>query len=119
MSRAFCRLAHGQQKLVLLCRALVKRPRLLLLDEPTHGLSSANRHRLLGMLSTLAADPSIALVLVTHRQDEIEQLGFGNVLRLDAAGAERERERDWCAGAVGEEQEERKDARGGELVQGG
>ncbi|EOD10717.1 hypothetical protein EMIHUDRAFT_215521 [Emiliania huxleyi CCMP1516] len=91
--RDFFRLSFGQQKLVLLCRAVVKRPRLLLLDEPTHGLSSANRHRLLGMLSTLAADPSIALVLVTHRQDEIEQLGFGN--------------------------EERKDARGGELVQGG
>jgi len=79
---------------------VVKRPRLLLLDEPTHGLSSANRHRLLSMLSTLAADPSIALVLVTHRQDEIKQLGFGNVLRLEAAGA------------VGEEQEEKTDAGG-------
>ena len=107
MSQTFFHLSHGQQKLVLLCRALVKRPRLLLLDEPTHGLSSANRHRLLGMLSTLAADPSIALVLVTHRQDEIEQLGFGNVLRLEAAGAVRG------------EQEERRDAGGGEYVQGG
>ena len=60
------------------------------------------------MLSTLAADPSIALVLVTHRQDEIEQLGFGNVLRLEVAGAERERERDLCSGAVGEEARSRR-----------
>ena len=34
------------------------------------------------MLATLAADQNIALVLVTHRQDEIDLLGFENVLRL-------------------------------------
>ena len=80
--RNFFNLSFGQQKLVLLCRAVVKKPLLLLLDEPTHGLSSVNRQRLLGMLSTLAEDATIALVLVTHRQDEIEQLGFEQVLRL-------------------------------------
>jgi molybdate transport system ATP-binding protein len=82
--RNFFHLSFGQQKLVLLCRAVVKSPRLLLLDEPTHGLSSVNRQRLLGMLSTLAGDVTIALVLVTHRQDEIDQLGFEKVLRLDS-----------------------------------
>ncbi|KAL1527647.1 hypothetical protein AB1Y20_009033 [Prymnesium parvum] len=81
-SRNFCHLSFGEQKLVLLCRAMVKQPRLLLLDEPSHGLSSANRTRLLRMLSTLADDPDVALVHVTHRQDEVEELGFSNVLQL-------------------------------------
>ena len=39
---SFTRLSLGQQKLVLLCRALVKRPRLLVLDEPTHALSRSS-----------------------------------------------------------------------------
>jgi len=34
------------------------------------------------MLSTLADDPDVALVHVTHRQDEVEELGFSNVLQL-------------------------------------
>lgn len=61
---------------------MVKKPRLLLLDEPSHGLSSENRDRLLSILSILAADPEVAIVHVTHREDEIAKLGFSNVLRL-------------------------------------
>jgi molybdate transport system ATP-binding protein len=80
----FFHLSHGQQKLVLLCRAMVKNPRLLLLDEPTHGLSGHNKERLLYTLSVLADDPNVAVVYVTHRQEEIDALGFDNVLQLGA-----------------------------------
>ena len=81
-SQNFFDLSHGQQKLVLLCRAMVKSPRLLLLDEPSHGLSGLNRDRFLGMLQVLAADKSVAIVYVSHRQDELDALEFDNVLRL-------------------------------------
>ena len=60
----------------------MKRPRLLLLDEPTHGLDPENRDRLLAMLGTLTDDPTVAVVYVTHREDEIEALAFENVFRL-------------------------------------
>ena len=80
--RDFFELSHGQQKLVLLCRAVVKRPRLLLLDEPSHGLSYENRDRLLSMLAVLAEAPDVAVVYVTHRHEEFDALGFENVLSL-------------------------------------
>eukprot|EP00928_Gymnodinium_smaydae_P076139 TRINITY_DN59126_c0_g1_i1.p1 TRINITY_DN59126_c0_g1~~TRINITY_DN59126_c0_g1_i1.p1 ORF type:complete len:633 (+),score=65.85 TRINITY_DN59126_c0_g1_i1:75-1973(+) len=75
-------LSHGQQKLVLLCRAMVKQPRLLLLDEPTHGLSGHNRDRLLAALRTLSRNPDVAVIYVTHRLDEIDALDFDNLLHL-------------------------------------
>merc|ERR1719183_1114357 len=78
----FFELSLGEQKLVLLCRAMVKHPRLLLLDEPTHGLSGHNRDRLLDALVTLSEKPDVAIVYVTHRSDEVDALGFENVLDL-------------------------------------
>ena len=83
----FFHLSHGQQKLVLLCRAMVKPPRLLLLDEPTHGLSGMSKERLLHTLSLLADDPHVAIVYVTHRQQEIDTLGFEHVLNLGASSS--------------------------------
>ena len=81
-SKEFRHLSFGQQKLVLLCRAMVKQPRLLLLDEPTHGLQGDMRGRLLQMLSGLVDDPNVTIIYVSHHQDEIDSLGFENVLQL-------------------------------------
>ena len=78
----FASLSFGQQKLVLLCRAMVKAPRLLLLDEPTHGLQGDMRKRLLAMLSGLADDGDQTIVYVSHHRDEVDALGFENVLQL-------------------------------------
>jgi iron complex transport system ATP-binding protein len=70
--RAFGVISEGERQRVLLARALMSRPELLLLDEPAAGLDLGARERLLASLGALAADPSVpAWVLVTHHAEEI------------------------------------------------
>ena len=66
----FQRLGYGAQRLVLLARALIKVPRLLLLDEPTQGLDEASRAALLDLLEAVAADRLCTILYVSHRADE-------------------------------------------------
>ncbi|MGC8462298.1 MAG: ABC transporter ATP-binding protein [Acidimicrobiales bacterium] len=71
-TRPFGLLSEGERQQVLLARALMGRPELLLMDEPAAGLDLAARERLLARLATLAADRSTPpLVLVTHHLEEI------------------------------------------------
>ena len=79
---SYGRLSLGQQKLALLARALVKSPRLLVLDEPTHALSRASRGRFLGALAAVRDEPDVAVLYVTHRRDEIAALAVDRVLDL-------------------------------------
>lgn len=69
---AFGLLSEGERQQVLLARALIADPELLLLDEPAAGLDLSARERLLSRLASLAADPATPpLVLVTHHTEEI------------------------------------------------
>ena len=65
-ARPFLTLSHGQRRRVLLARALVGRPDLLLLDEVLNGLDAASRRALLRALNAIR-DRRIAWVLTTHR----------------------------------------------------
>ena len=67
---AFHRMSYGEQRLVLIARALVKSPLLLVLDEPTQGLDEVNRSRVLNLLTTLEAREHTTLIFVSHRLDE-------------------------------------------------
>jgi len=58
-------LSGGQQQRMFLARALVRRPQLLLLDEPTSGVDVQTRHEVLHLLAGLA-DEGIAVLLTTH-----------------------------------------------------
>ncbi|MDQ1438586.1 MAG: manganese transport system ATP-binding protein [Acidimicrobiaceae bacterium] len=58
-------LSGGQQQRVFIARALLNRPQLLLMDEPTSGVDVRTRHDILHLLSDLNAD-GLAVVVTTH-----------------------------------------------------
>jgi molybdate transport system ATP-binding protein len=74
-------LSAGLQRMVLLARALVKGPRLLLLDEPCQGLDAAHRRVFVKAVDDLIRDGGVTAVYVTHREEEIPP-SIRRVLRL-------------------------------------
>ena len=93
--REFATLSNGEQKRVLIARALMARPDLLLLDEPGAGLDLGARERLIASLSGMAGrEEGLTVVLVTHHVEEIPP-GFDRMLILSEGSV-------IAAGAIGE-----------------
>jgi ABC-2 type transport system ATP-binding protein len=83
-------LSGGQRRRVEIARALLHRPQLLLLDEPTVGLDIASRQFLLDHVRTLCRDEGLAALWATHLIDEVDAEGQVVVLhrgRVLAHGA--------------------------------
>lgn len=83
-------LSAGYQRMALVARALVKRPKLLILDEPCQGLDPENRTSVLQAVEHIGRQGQTTLLYVTHRFDEIPQcvtyvleLHEGRVLKKD------------------------------------
>jgi len=69
-SMPFRDLSFADQRLVLIARALIKGPMLLILDEPTQGLDAPNRDAVLDFLADVARDGLSTILYVSHREDE-------------------------------------------------
>lgn len=67
----FRQLSNGQQRLVLLARALVKNPPMLILDEPCQGLDSETTGRFIALVNTICVEMQKTLVYVSHYSEEI------------------------------------------------
>jgi len=72
----------GEQRLVLLARALVKKPILLILDEPCQGLDFSHRKRIIDLLDQFSQQTSVNMIYVTHHFDEMPT-AITHVLRLN------------------------------------
>jgi ABC-2 type transport system ATP-binding protein len=96
------RLSGGQQQRLSLALALVARPELVFLDEPTSGMDPQSRRRTWELIRSLRAD-GVSVVLTTHFLDEAEQLADSVVVidsgRVVAQGSPAELTR---AGAEGQ-----------------
>lgn len=64
-------LSLGDQRLVLLARAVVRRPELLVLDEPCQGLDRRHRHLVLGAVDAVVRETDASLLFVTHHRREL------------------------------------------------
>lgn len=77
----FNQLSHGDQRLLLIARAMVKHPHLLILDEPCLGLDDLNRQLVLALIEKICKGNETTVIYVNHHvQDKIE--GIHHTLNL-------------------------------------
>ncbi|WP_407928724.1 ABC transporter ATP-binding protein [Corynebacterium lujinxingii] len=83
IDRRWGTLSDGEKKRVLVARAVMTNPELLILDEPAAGMDLGGREDLLAYLGDLALDPDApAIVMITHHLEEIPA-GFTHAMLLD------------------------------------
>ena len=70
-NRSFLKISSGEQRLVLLARAFVKDPSLIILDEPLHGLDTYNRRMVRAVIEAFTQRPGKTTLFVTHYEEEL------------------------------------------------
>lgn len=68
--KSYHQLSYGERRMLLIARAMVKSPVLLIMDEPCYGLDIRNRRRILGIMEAIGKTQT-DLLYVTHRKEEI------------------------------------------------
>lgn len=72
-SRRFNTLSTGEQRMVLIARTLIKNPRLLIMDEPLHGLDRARRRSIRAIVNYMVNRDHLTLIYVTHLLSELPE----------------------------------------------
>lgn len=80
-NRSFLHLSSGEQRLVLLARAFVKDPDLLVLDEPLHGLDTYNKMKVRAIIDAFCCRSDKTLIMVTHYTEDLPD-SITNIFRL-------------------------------------
>ena len=83
LKKEFGQLSHGQKQLVLIARAMVKSPVLLMLDEPCEGLDLKNRSRILEIIDAIGHHTHTRLIYIPSVEEEIVP-AITNVLVMKA-----------------------------------
>lgn len=95
----YYRLSGGMQKRVLIAKALVGNPEVLILDEPTAGIDVEQRHHLWGYLKNLNANGT-TIILTTHTIDEAEvlceRIGIMHLGEIREMGSPKELIKKYC-----------------------
>lgn len=84
---SFAGLSFAQQRLLLVARAMVKHPPLLILDEPSSGLDEENFQRLALLIQAMHQAKNSAIIYVSHREETEIQAKQKLVLTPSEAGS--------------------------------
>lgn len=83
-------LSGGMKRRLMIARALVHKPKMLILDEPTAGVDAELRHGMWQYLTKLNKEDGVTIILTTHYLEEVEQLcnraaiiKAGEIVKLD------------------------------------
>ena len=71
--RKFSELSSGEQRLVMLARALAKQPELLVLDEPLHGLDREHKELVNNLICEMVRTNGSTLIFVSHYTEELPE----------------------------------------------
>ena len=82
----FGRLSHGQRQLILIARAMVKSPQILILDEPFQGLDIKNRKKILDIFEYIGSQTRTNLIYVPNQDEEALDC-ITHVLNMDRGKA--------------------------------
>ena len=88
LRRAVGKLSGGQRRRIDIARALLHRPRILILDEPTTGLDPQTRNRLWTVISDLRRNENLTVFLTTHYMEEAAEAEYVVILDSGRIAAE-------------------------------